>query len=61
MVSYKVTLLTSDTKDLGIFLHFREKDLGIFLHFREKDLGISVFLCNFAAEYKYIIVIRYGV
>ena len=33
MVSYKVTLLTSDTKDLGIFLHFQEKDLGIFRQF----------------------------
>ena len=32
-VSYKVTLLTSDTKDLGIFLHFQEKDLGIFRQF----------------------------
>ena len=61
MVSYKVTLLTSDTKDLGIFLHFRGKDLGIFLHFRKKDLGISVFLCIFAPKLQYIIVIIYGV
>ena len=68
MVSYKVTLLTSDTKDLGIFLHFqekdlgifrqfREKDLGIFLHFLEKDLGISDFLRIFAPEFQYVTVI----
>ena len=28
------------------------KDLGIFLHFREKDLGIFGFLCIFAQQFQ---------
>ena len=49
--------MVSYSKDLGIFLLFREKDLGISLQLREKDLGISDFLCIFAPEFQYVTVI----
>ena len=49
--------MVSYSKDLGIFLQFREKDLGIFLHFLEKDLGIYDFLRIFAPEFQYVTVI----